>query len=125
MEPNAPPLTLFVCGGLNYHDFREASRALTGVYRSFPNIAKVIHGGGSGADELGHRWAIANNIEVEQRKPDTEKHGRLAIYALNEEMVNDADIVIAFWNGKSNGVEDAIIRGRSAKKIVHVVTVKY
>ena len=49
-----------------------------------------------------------NGFEVEIFLPEWKKYGRAAGPVRNKEMVNSADLVIAFWDGKSKGTKSLI-----------------
>lgn len=63
----------------------------------------VVSGGASGADTLGEAWAKARSIPTEILKPDWVKHGRAAGHIRNRDIVKQADLIVAFWDGVSKG----------------------
>jgi hypothetical protein len=60
-----------------------------------------------GPDRFGYDWAINNDIPVLQFKPDWSK-GRGAGINRNVDMAREADMLIAFWDGKSTGTDHMI-----------------
>lgn len=75
------------------------------------STGKVVSGGAKGADALARKFAIANKIPIEEFKPDWST-GRGAGIARNTDIVNAADVVIAFWDGTSRGTLDSINKGK-------------
>jgi len=71
-------------------------------------ITVVVSGGAKGADTLAERFAKENNIPLTVVLPDWKKHGRAAGPLRNKIIVDIADIVFAFWDGKSKGTKSAI-----------------
>lgn len=75
-------------------------------------IEVVVCGEATGWDELGKRWAESNGIEVAsypakwKRKDGTVDMG--AGYKRNLVMAQNADGLIAMWNGRSNGTRNMI-----------------
>lgn len=63
------------------------------------NITEVVCGGAVGADHIGSRWAINNDIPVVCFYADWQKHGRAAGPIRNREMAEYADALVAFWDG--------------------------
>lgn len=72
------------------------------------NIFLLVSGGAKGADSLGEKWANENNIKTLIIKPNWEKFGRSAGFIRNKDIVDESDMVIAFWNGKSKGSKNTI-----------------
>jgi hypothetical protein len=76
----------------------------------------IISGGAAGADSLAERYATYWDIQITVVKPDWEKHGKVAGFIRNQEMIDLVpDMVIAFWDGKSKGTADIINRAKKAK----------
>lgn len=68
----------------------------------------IICGEARGADTLGRKYAEEHGIAVESFPANWEKYGKSAGYIRNQEMVNNADALIAFWDGKSRGTKNMI-----------------
>jgi YspA, cpYpsA-related SLOG family len=81
---------------------------------------KVVSGGARGADALARKFAITNEIPIEEFKPDWST-GRGAGIVRNTDIVNAADVVIAFWDGNSRGTLDSINKGKAQGKQVFIV----
>ncbi len=73
-----------------------------------PRITKIISGTAKGADQLGEKFAQENSIEILYFKPDWNRFGKSAGFKRNEEMAKNADMLIAFWDGKSRGTDHMI-----------------
>jgi len=71
-------------------------------------INKIISGGAQGADKLAERYAKEYLIPIEIIKPEWNKYGKSAGFKRNIHIIKKADMVIAFWNGKSKGTEHSI-----------------
>ena len=83
-------------------------------------ITTVISGGAKGADSLARDYAIAKNLQYEEHLPDWDKHGKGAGIIRNRDIVNNSDVVIAFWDGKSKGTKYSIEYGIKQGKQVFV-----
>jgi predicted Rossmann fold nucleotide-binding protein DprA/Smf involved in DNA uptake len=86
-------------------------------------ITCIISGGASGADKLAEQWAILNRIETEIFLPDYKRFGIRAPLVRNNHIVDAADNVLAFWDGKSSGTGYTINYARKQGKTVHIVEV--
>ena len=84
--------------------------------------SKIVSGGATGADSLGAKYGKENSIPVTIFKPDWTKHGKSAGFIRNTDIVLASDIVIAFWDGKSNGTRDTINKAKKESKQVIIVT---
>ena len=71
-------------------------------------VDNIISGGAKGADSFAERYAEECKIKIIVHKPDWNKYGKKAGYLRNIEIVNDSDIVVAFWDGKSKGTQHTI-----------------
>ena len=81
-----------------------------------PQITLVVSGGAKGADTLGELWADRQGIKTKIIKPDWKKHGKQAGFIRNGEIVAESDIIIAFWDGQSQGTQDSITKAKMYKK---------
>lgn len=72
------------------------------------NIDEIISGGAKGIDTCAKNFAIANKIKLTEILPDYENFGRSAPLKRNLQIIDYADAVIAFWDGKSRGTEYVI-----------------
>ncbi len=84
-------------------------------------ISKVVSGGAKGADALAARYAKENNIPLKEFLADWEKFGRSAGPIRNQEIVNDSQMIIAFWDGKSRGTKSTIDMARKKGLEVKIV----
>ncbi len=86
------------------------------------DVDLVISGGAAGVDAIAERYADAKGISKLIIRPEYEKYGRAAPLKRNELMVDLADKVLAFWDGRSRGtkytIEYARKRGKETETIV-------
>lgn len=70
----------------------------------------LLHGSAEGPDSWADEWASESWGEVEAKAfpPDYGKHGKRAPHVRNDEMLAQADYVLAFWDGKSRGTKSVI-----------------
>lgn len=82
----------------------------------------IVSGGARGADRFAEVWAKENGIEMLVFPADWQKHGRRAGILRNYDIIDNADRVLAFWDGKSTGTNHSIEYAQSKGKRVMVVT---
>ena len=74
-----------------------------------PQEAKlIVSGGAKGIDQIAEDYADRKGIEKLIIKPDYQKFGRGAPLARNKEIVENADLILAFWDGKSRGTMHSV-----------------
>ncbi len=67
------------------------------------NIKEIVSGGAKGVDTCAREYAIKNNLKLTEFLPDYKKYGRSAPLKRNLQIITYADLVLAFWDGKSSG----------------------
>jgi basic membrane lipoprotein Med (substrate-binding protein (PBP1-ABC) superfamily) len=85
------------------------------------HISFVISGGARGADKMGEVWANINSIPTVIHLPDWDKHGRAAGFIRNTLIVEEADVIIAFWDGISKGTLDSINKAKALNKPIRII----
>lgn len=68
----------------------------------------VVSGTARGADTFGEMWASDHGRVVKRFPANWDLHGRSAGYRRNEEMAQNAEALIAVWDGKSPGTKHMI-----------------
>ena len=72
------------------------------------NTTEIISGGAKGIDKCAGEYALSNNIKLTEFTPDYSKYGRAAPIVRNKKIIENADIVLAFWDGTSHGTKFVI-----------------
>jgi hypothetical protein len=78
----------------------------------------LISGHAEGVDKTSEKWAKLRGIETLIFPPEYEKYGNKAPLKRNHDIINNCDICIAFWNGKSTGTKYTIDLARKQNKEV-------
>ena len=112
-------MTIAVIGSRGFNDYDKLKSSLEEYKDKATNF---VSGGAKGADSLGERWARENNIPVKVFLPDWDKHGKSAGYKRNIDIVDNADIVIAFWDGVSKGTKHSIDLARTKSKELVIIS---
>lgn len=71
-------------------------------------ITEIVSGGAKGIDTCAKEYARAHNVKLIEFLPEYEKYGKSAPLKRNLDIIDCADLVIAFWDGKSNGTKHVI-----------------
>ena len=87
------------------------SRNITNVdlSRFIPSgTTEIVSGGARGVDTVAKRYAVDHGLKLTEFLPDYERFGRGAPLKRNITIIENADIVLAFWDGKSRGTKFVI-----------------
>lgn len=85
-------------------------------------IITIVSGGAKGADSLGKQFAIEFKKEYIEYLPDWGKYGRAAGVKRNTFIIEESDLIIAFWNGESKGTKDSINKAKKLKKKIIIIS---
>jgi hypothetical protein len=116
-------MKVIVAGSRHITDYQLVSQVITNTINKYDiQITELVSGCAAGVDSLGEQWAIENGIKVEPFEsawddltvPNalirTNKWGKQynarAGFQRNERMAEYGDVLIAIWDGKSNGTKD-------------------
>lgn len=83
-------------------------------------VTEIVSGGARGIDTCAREYALANNIKLTEFLPQYEKYGRAAPLYRNLQIIDYADEVFAFWDGKSRGTAFVIKQCRIKNKKVKI-----
>jgi hypothetical protein len=102
-----------VIGSRTFNDYALLQETLSHVH-----ISEMISGGALGADQLAEQYANEHNIPLKviphQHNPD------IADLSRTYSIINLAQLVIAFWDGKSQGTCDLIKYAQKKGKPVKI-----
>lgn len=132
-------MKVIIAGGRDFNDFEFVCEKLNMLPMQM--FTEIVCGKADGADALGEKWAKKWGIPVKEfpapwddikDKPyyqlgtrhDGKQYWKAAGPYRNGQMRNYADVLVAFWNGKSKGTRDMINQMLEAKKEVHVFIYK-
>lgn len=114
---NNKHLRVIIAGGRDIHDYQLVLDAIDEC--QFP-IATVVSGGAKGVDALGEKYAVEHNVKLNIYEADWETHGRAAGPIRNRKMAENADALIAIWDGKSRGTKNMIETAEKKGLLVYV-----
>lgn len=80
------------------------------------DTTEIVSGGAKGIDTCAENYAKQKNIQVKIFLPEYEKYGKAAPLKRNIEIVRYADMVLAFWDGKSRGTKFVIDKCKEMNK---------
>lgn len=112
---------VIIAGGRDFQDYALLQRTVDVFLEDIDDDISIVSGKAKGADSLGERYANERGYTVRAYPADWQQHGKAAGFIRNREMAQNADALIAFWNGQSRGTEHMIKTAHQHSLMVHVV----
>jgi len=116
-------MNIAIVGGRDFSDYtllKESLSAYISIYSGIPD--NIVSGGAKGADTLAAQFAADMDIPLLVFKPDYQKYGRGATLVRNTQIIENADVVFAFWDGQSKGTKDSITKAKKLQKELHIIS---
>ena len=80
---------------------------------------EIVSGGAKGVDTSAREYALSNSIKLTEFLPEYSKYKKGAPLRRNLQIIEYADMVIAFWDGKSKGTKFVIDNcNKTGKKVI-------
>ncbi|MBQ7826643.1 MAG: DUF2493 domain-containing protein [Clostridia bacterium] len=83
-------------------------------------VTEIISGGAKGIDSCAKAYAESNGIRFTVFLPEYNKYGKSAPLKRNLQIIEYADLVIAFWDGTSRGTEYVIQNCKNMNKHITI-----
>ena len=71
-------------------------------------VTEIVSGGARGIDACAKDYALRHGLKLTEFLPEYEKYGRGAPLRRNITIIEYADFVLAFWDGRSRGTKYVI-----------------
>jgi len=87
------------------------------------DVTEIVSGGARGVDQSAQNFALQHALKLTEYLPDYRRYGRAAPLKRNITIIENADLVLAFWDGKSRGTKFVIeaCKERNVPVEVHVL----
>ena len=85
---------------------------------------EIVSGGAKGIDTCAKEYALRHGLKLTECLPEYSRYGRGAPLKRNITIIENADLVLAFWDGTSRGTKYVIdnCNKRNIPIEVHVLT---
>lgn len=113
---------VIVAGSRSFNDYTALQMAcdkLLAKKKQTHNIV-IISGTARGADSLGEKYAFERGYAIERFPADWLQYGKAAGPIRNRQMAENADALIAFWDGYSTGTRNMIMEAKKKGIAVRV-----
>ena len=71
-------------------------------------VTEIVSGGARGIDTCAKNYALEHDLKLTEFLPEYSRYGRGAPLQRNITIIEYADMVLAFWDGKSRGTKFVI-----------------
>ena len=103
-------MNIAIVGGRDFSDYTLLKERLSRYISIYGVPENIVSGGAKGA------------IPLLVFKPDYQKYGRGATLVRNTQIIENADVVFAFWDGQSKGTKDSITKAKKLQKELHIIS---
>ena len=94
---------LIVAGGRDFNNYPALASSLDRLLKNVCDDIQIVCGMARGADRLGERYAKEHDYRIRYFPADWDSDGRSAGFRRNVRMAENADALVAFWDGSSKG----------------------
>ena len=84
-------------------------------------VEEIVSGGAVGVDRCAAEYARKKGLKLTEFLPQYERYGRAAPIVRNKLIVNYADKIVVFWNGRSKGTRSVIQYAEKMGKALEVI----
>ena len=113
-------MRVIIAGTRSITDYATVVKA---IEESGFEVTEVLTGCARGVDLLGERYAKERGIPYRRFPADWKRDGKAANAIRNRRMAENADALIAVWDGRSSGTANAIEEAQRLGLPVHAVVV--
>jgi hypothetical protein len=109
-----------IAGSRTCHDLKELIIAIESCGWK---ITTILSGMAKGADQLGILYGLEHDIPIERYPANWQLYGKSAGYRRNVQMANNAEALLALWDGESRGTKNMIdtAKYKNLKFYVHFI----
>lgn len=113
-------MKVLICGGRGLQRDGDWINMLSQYNDQYGPFTHVIHGGATGADNIGKQWAELNKLPVTEYAANWRKYGKRAGPLRNQRMLDEGkpDLVIALPGGR--GTADMMARAQGLVRVIDV-----
>ncbi len=117
-------MNIAIVGGRDFNDYTLLKESILAYIDAHEKPENIVSGGAKGADTLATQFATEMGIPLLIFKPDYQRYGRGATLVRNTQIIENAEVVFAFWDGQSKGTKDSIKKAEKLEKELYVIKYK-
>lgn len=112
---------VIIAGGRDFDDYQLLKSKMDGLLQNITDSITIVCGEAKGADSLGRRYAEERELQIQSFPANWAEQGKAAGFIRNVEMAQNADVLVAFWDGESRGTKHMIETARKYGLQVRVI----
>ncbi len=112
-------MKIAMVGSRDFSNLNLVKNIIKQINEKYPD-AIIVSGGARGVDQTAEIAAIRCGLETLIFPADWETHGKKAGFLRNAQIVENCDILLAFWDGLSKGTANTIDIALNLKKKVYI-----
>jgi hypothetical protein len=129
--------TVSIVGSRSFTDYNQFVRCMESIMGSYGiqwgldwdrdedrQRVLIVSGGAHGADAMAERYAFDCGFKFMSILAEWDVYGKSAGMRRNTQIVECADLVVAFWDGESRGTADSIEKAQIMGKDLKVIFVE-
>jgi hypothetical protein len=118
-----PVVNIAIVGSRDFTDYELFKTKVNYLLKNLENEIIIVSGGAKGADSLARQYAQEKNYKLIEFIPDWDTHGKSAGFLRNKEIINQADMCIAFSINDSAGTASSIKLAEKKKIPLRIVKI--
>ena len=117
-------MKVIIAGGREFTNYDFVEKECNSILKNLAEPIEIVSGLARGVDTLAINYQIKYGYKLHPFPADWDAFGLGAGHKRNGEMADFADMLIAFWDGRSTGTKNMIETMRKLNKPVHVIYYK-
>ena len=105
-----------IIGSRTFTDYEKLKNTMSFFDLRLYETVTIVSGGAKGADTLAEQYAKDYGYLTEVYPADWDTYGKRAGYLRNITIVENSDVIVAYWDGKSKGTCHSLKLARDMKK---------
>ena len=87
-------------------------------------VTEIVSGGARGVDTCARNYALSHGLTLTEFLPEYNRFGKGAPLLRNIAIIENADLILAFWDGRSKGTKFVVdnCKKRNIPVVVHRLT---
>lgn len=115
---------VIIAGTRSFNNYELLKNKCDSILSNIKVPIRIVSGTAQGGDKLGERYAKERGYDVIQFEADWHKYGKSAGYKRNQQMADNAQSLICFWDNKSKGTGH-MINIANAKPLQYIRVIIY
>ena len=117
-----PIFRVIIAGSRSFNDYTSLQAVCDNLLarKKHTHTIVIVSGTARGTDTLGEQYARERGYTVERFPANWQQYGKAAGQIRNRLMADNADALIAFWDGHSTGTQNMIMEAKKKDMAVRI-----